>query len=97
MTLVDTAEMYADGAAEALVGEAIAGRRDELVNKVLPDNATWPGTADACEHNLRRLGPIDLYLLHWRSNVPWRKRSAPLPRWSTLEKFAIRASAISTW
>jgi len=74
MTLVDTAEMYADGGAEALVGEAIVGRRDELflVSKVLPENATRPGTVDACEHSLRRLGTdrLDLYLLHWRGNVP---------------------------
>ena len=74
MTLVDTAEMYADGGAEALVGEAIAGRRDELfvVSKVLPENATRPGTVDACERSLRRLGTdrLDLYLLHWRGNVP---------------------------
>src|SRR6266850_1526835 len=74
MTLVDTAEMYADGGAEALVGEAIAGRRDELflISKVLPENATRPGTVDACEHSLRRLGTdrLDLYLLHWRGNVP---------------------------
>jgi len=74
MTLVDTAQMYADGGAEALVGEAIAGRRDELflVSKVLPENATRPGTVAACEHSLRLLGTdrIDLYLLHWRGNVP---------------------------
>jgi diketogulonate reductase-like aldo/keto reductase len=74
MTLVDTAEMYADGGAEALVGEAIAGRRDELflVSKVLPENATRPGTVASCEHSLRRLGTdrLDLYLLHWRGNVP---------------------------
>jgi aryl-alcohol dehydrogenase-like predicted oxidoreductase len=46
MTLVDTAELYVDGRAEALVGEAIAGRRDELflISKVLPENATRPGT-----------------------------------------------------
>jgi diketogulonate reductase-like aldo/keto reductase len=57
MTLIDTAEMYADGGAEVLVGEAIAGRRDELflVSKVLPENATKPGTVAACEHSLRRL------------------------------------------
>src|SRR6478672_12613381 len=56
MFLVDTAEMYADGGAEALVGEAIAGCRDELflVSK-LPENATKPGTVAACEHSLRRL------------------------------------------
>ena len=74
MTLVDTAEMYADGGAEALVGEAIAGRRDELflISKVLPENATRPGTLAACEHSLQRLGTdrLDLYLLHWRGNVP---------------------------
>jgi diketogulonate reductase-like aldo/keto reductase len=74
MTLVDSAEMYADGGAEALVGEAIAGRRDELflVSKILPENATKPGTVAACEHSLRRLRTdrLDLYLLHWRGNVP---------------------------
>ena len=73
MTLIDTAEMYADGGAEALVGEAIAGRRDELflVSKILPENATKPGTVAACEHSLRRLRTdrLDLYLLHWRGNV----------------------------
>jgi diketogulonate reductase-like aldo/keto reductase len=70
LTLVDTAEMYADGAAEVLVGEAIAGRRDEvfLVTKVLPSNASHAGTIAACERSLRRLGTdrIDLFLLHWR-------------------------------
>jgi diketogulonate reductase-like aldo/keto reductase len=74
MTLVDTAEMYADGGAETLVGEAIAGRRDELflISKVLPENASRPGTVASCEHSLRRLGTdrLDLYLLHWRGNVP---------------------------
>jgi diketogulonate reductase-like aldo/keto reductase len=56
MTLVDTAEMYADGASEVLVGEAIAGRRDEvfLVDKVLPGHATRAGTARACEAGLAR-------------------------------------------
>jgi diketogulonate reductase-like aldo/keto reductase len=70
LRLVDTAEMYADGAAEALVGEAIAGRRDEvfLVSKVLPSNASHAKTIAACERGLRRLRTdrIDLYLLHWR-------------------------------
>ncbi|MGB6054169.1 MAG: aldo/keto reductase, partial [Burkholderiaceae bacterium] len=74
MTLIDTAEMYGDGAAEELVGEAIAGRRDRvfLVSKVLPDNATHRGTVAACERSLRRLGTdrLDLYLLHWRGRVP---------------------------
>ena len=70
MSLIDTAEMYADGASEKLVGEAISGRRDEvfLVSKVLPHHATANGTIAACEDSLRRLGTdhIDLYLLHWR-------------------------------
>lgn len=74
MTLIDTAEMYGDGAAEELVGEAIAGRREEifLVSKVLPQHATRRGTIAACEGSLRRLrtGQIDLYLLHWRGHVP---------------------------
>nr|WP_220182896.1 aldo/keto reductase [Sphaerisporangium album] len=74
MKLIDTAEMYADGATEALVGEAIAGRRDEvfLVSKVLPSHATHDGTIAACQGSLRRLGTdhLDLYLLHWRGPVP---------------------------
>ena len=74
MTLVDTAEMYADGAAETVVGEAIAGRRADLflVSKVLPHNASKRGVVKACEGSLRRLGTdvIDLYLLHWRGGVP---------------------------
>ncbi len=74
MTLIDTAEMYADGGAEALVGEAMAGRRDELflISKVLPENATRLGAVAACERSLQRLrtNRLDLYLLHWRGNVP---------------------------
>lgn len=74
-TLIDTAEMYGDGRAEQLVGEAIAGRRDEvfLVSKVLPQNATRRGTVSACEESLRRLKTdrLDLYLLHWRGGVPF--------------------------
>jgi diketogulonate reductase-like aldo/keto reductase len=74
MTVIDTAEMYADGEAEKLVREAIAGRRDEvfLVSKVLPQHGTARGTVAACESSLRRLGTdrIDLYLLHWRGRVP---------------------------
>ena len=74
MSLIDTAEMYADGGAERLVGEAIKGRRDEvfLVSKVLPQNATRHGTMAACNRSLARLGvhEIDLYLLHWRGLIP---------------------------
>jgi len=70
MTHIDTAEMYGSGRAEELVGEAIAGRRDEvfLVTKVLPHNASARGTIAACERSLSRLRTdrIDCYLLHWR-------------------------------
>jgi diketogulonate reductase-like aldo/keto reductase len=74
MGLIDTAEMYGDGRAESLVGEAIAGMRDEvfLVSKVLPSNASRDGVSRACEASLRRLGTdrLDLYLLHWSSSYP---------------------------
>ena len=77
MNVIDTAEMYGEGAAEKLVGEAIAGRRDQvfLVSKVYPHNATRQGTVAACERSLARLGTdrLDLYLLHWRSSVPFRE------------------------
>jgi diketogulonate reductase-like aldo/keto reductase len=70
MTLIDTAEMYGEGGAEEIVGEAIAGRRDEvfLVSKVYPHNASRKGTIAACERSLKRLATdrIDVYLLHWR-------------------------------
>lgn len=70
MTLIDTAEMYASGGSEKVVGKAIAGRRDKvyLVSKVLPSNASKRGTPAACEASLRRLGTdyLDLYLYHWR-------------------------------
>jgi diketogulonate reductase-like aldo/keto reductase len=74
MNHIDTAEMYGDGAAEQVVGEAIAGRRDEvfLVSKVLPHNASRTGTIAACERSLRRLRTdrLDCYLLHWRGAHP---------------------------
>jgi len=74
MNLIDTAEMYASGDAEEVVGEAIAGRRDGvfLVSKVLPQNASRKGTVKACERSLKRLGveTIDLYLLHWPGEHP---------------------------
>ena len=74
MTHVDTAEMYGAGEVEELVGEAIAGRRDEvfLVSKVLPENASRRGTAAACERSLARLRTdrLDLYLLHWPGDHP---------------------------
>jgi diketogulonate reductase-like aldo/keto reductase len=74
MTLIDTAEMYADGGAETVVGEALTGRRDGVfvVTKVTPGNATRRGTVRACERSLRRLrtSHIDLYLLHWPADAP---------------------------
>jgi diketogulonate reductase-like aldo/keto reductase len=74
MTLIDTAEMYGDGAAEELIAEALGDRRDSLflVSKAYPQNASRSRLAGACEASLRRLGTdrIDLYLLHWRGSVP---------------------------
>jgi diketogulonate reductase-like aldo/keto reductase len=73
-TLIDTAEMYGGGLAEKLVGEAISGCRDDvfLVTKVLPQNASRRRMSASCDASLRRLGTdrIDLYLLHWRGDVP---------------------------
>ena len=77
--LIDTAEMYGDGASESLIGEAISGLRDDvfLVSKAYPDNASRSRLPKSCEASLRlrRLGTdrIDLYLLHWRGRVPFRE------------------------
>ena len=74
LTLVDTAEMYGEGLAEELIGEALAGRRDAafIVSKVYPHNAGRRACAEACERSLKRLKTdrLDLYLLHWRGAVP---------------------------
>lgn len=74
MTLLDTAEMYADGGAEEIVGTVIAGRRDAafVVSKVYPHNAGRKSAIAACERSLRRLGTdhLDLYLLHWAGRIP---------------------------
>ena len=75
MTLIDTAEMYGEGGAEEVVGEAIKDRpRSEvfIVSKVYPHNATRRGAVEACDRSVRRLKVeyIDLYLLHWRGDVP---------------------------
>ena len=74
MNHIDTAELYGSGAAERLVGQAIAGRRDEvfLVSKVLPQNASRSGTIEACKRSLVRLKTdrLDCYLLHWRGAHP---------------------------
>ncbi|MEH4693050.1 aldo/keto reductase [Atlantibacter hermannii] len=82
LTLIDTAEMYADGGAEDVVGEAIRGRRDEvyLVSKVYPWNAVGFRAHEACEASLKRLGTdyLDLYLLHWRATVPFEETIAAM-------------------
>ena len=84
LTLIDTAEMYADGESERLVGEAIAGRRDTvfLVSKAYPQNASRDRLPQACEASLRRLGTdrLDLYLLHWRGGVPLAETVAAMER-----------------
>jgi diketogulonate reductase-like aldo/keto reductase len=74
MTHIDTAELYGSGRAEAIVGKAIAGRRDEvfLVSKVMPSNASRSGTLKACERSLKHLATdrLDCYLLHWSGSYP---------------------------
>lgn len=94
MTLIDTAEMYANGAAESIVAEALVGRRDNVfvVSKVLPSNATRQRTIAACERSLRRLkmDRLDLYLLHWRGQTPLAE---------TIDAFAtlVHAGKIRYW
>ncbi len=84
LDLIDTAEMYGNGAAEEIVAEAAVGLRDRLfiVSKVLPYNASQKGVIDACERSLRRLKTdrIDLYLLHWRGSVPLAETLAGFAR-----------------
>ena len=74
MTLVDTAEMYGDGDAEKVAADAIEGQRERvfIVTKVYPHNASRSELPKACERSLKRLriDTIDLYLLHWRGDVP---------------------------
>jgi len=94
MTHVDTAEMYGNGESEEIIGEAIAGRRDEvfLVSKVLPHNASRQGTVQACERSLARLKTdrLDCYLLHWSGRHPLAE---------TVAGFAdlLRAGMIRSW
>jgi diketogulonate reductase-like aldo/keto reductase len=74
LTLLDTAEIYGNGAAEEIVSDAIAGHRERvfLVTKAYPQNASWRGLPQACARSLQRLQTdvIDLYLLHWRGSTP---------------------------
>jgi diketogulonate reductase-like aldo/keto reductase len=99
MTLIDTAEMYGDGTAEEIVGEAIEGRRAEafLVSKVLPQNASRAGTIAACERSLRRLGTdrLDLYLLHWRGRYALEETLAGFE--ALMEAGKIRAWGVSNF
>jgi len=94
MKVIDTAEMYGDGAAEELIGQALSGRRSDafIVSKVLPHHATRHGTVAACEDSLRRLATdyLDMYLLHWPGAVPLEE---------TLEAFdaLLRAGKIRYW
>src|SRR5262245_17884251 len=95
MSLIDTAEMYGDGGAEEIVGEAIQGQSGELfvVTKVYPHNASRKKLPKACQRSLKRLhvDAIDLYLLHWREPTP--------PLQETVETFEeLRASGeIKRW
>lgn len=73
VNLVDTAEVYARGVSEAIVGRALEGRRDEafVATKVLP---IWPTAGQVEEHGrlsaLRLgVGTIDLYQVHWPNPV----------------------------
>ena len=94
MTHIDTAEMYGSGAAEEVVAEAIAGRRDEvfLVSKVLPQHASRSATIAACEKSLARLKTewLDCYLLHWRGSYPLEETIAGFERLQ-------RAGKIRSW
>jgi len=94
MTLIDTAEMYGSGRSEQLVGEAIAGKRDEvfLVSKVYPHNAGGEQLIRSCEASLRRLKTerIDLYLLHWRGSIPLGETVAGMQR-------LVREGKIARW
>ncbi len=99
MRVIDTAEMYASGGAEKVVGEAIAGRRDQVfvVTKFYPQNATRERMAAACDRSLRRLDieQIDLYLLHWRGDVPLKETLAGFA--DLLEAKKIRYAGVSNF
>jgi diketogulonate reductase-like aldo/keto reductase len=99
MALIDTAEMYAEGGAEEVVGEVIAGRRDEvfLVSKVYPHNASRRGVVAACRRSLKRLSTdrLDLYLLHWRGEVPLAETIAGFE--TLREAGSIRAWGVSNF
>ena len=99
MTLIDTAELYAEGGAEEVVAEAVKGRRDDcfIVSKVKPENSTRAGTISACERSLKRLKTdrIDLYLLHWRGSPRLEETLAGFE--ALLAKGAIRYFGVSNF
>lgn len=99
LTHIDTAEMYGDGRAEELAGQAIAGLRDRvfLVSKVLPSNASFDGTLRACERSLARLGTdrLDLYLLHWESRYPIGETMRAMAR--LIDEKQIRFAGVSNF
>ena len=72
--LIDTAEMYADGKSELLVGKALRGyNRDGqfIVSKVYPENANRKRIYSSLDRSLALLGTdyLDMYLLHWRGDA----------------------------
>jgi diketogulonate reductase-like aldo/keto reductase len=99
LTHVDTAEMYGSGRVEELVGEAIAGRRDDvfLVSKVLPSHGAHPGVLRACEASLRRLRTdrLDCYLLHWLGSHPLAQTIAAFEQ--LVEQGKIRSWGVSNF
>ncbi|HXT99971.1 MAG TPA: aldo/keto reductase [Polyangia bacterium] len=100
LTHIDTAELYGSGAAEDLIAEAIRGipRRDLfIVSKVLPHNASRAGTLRACAQSLKRLGTdyLDVYLLHWRGNVPLAETLDALE--ALVDQGKIRALGVSNF
>jgi len=104
LTLIDTAEMYGEGRTEQFLGEALAGLRDQvfLVSKVYPHHAGRQALQRACEQSLRRLGTgqLDLYLLHWRGDVPLAETVAGFEALRAAGKIRHWESAISprtTW
>ncbi len=99
MNLIDTAEMYGEGGAEEMIGEALAGLRPEvfLVSKFYPHHATRQGVQQACRNSLRRLRTdyLDLYLLHWRGSTPLEETLAALE--GLREAGHIRAYGVSNF
>ena len=92
LSLVDTAEMYGDGDTETWLGEALAGRRDEvfLVSKAVPRNASRDRLQRSCEASLKRLRTdrLDLYLLHWPGSVPLEETVAGMEALKAAGKIA---------